>query len=100
VTFARPLLWRIATTTPPYRKYYFHLTPSGETSRLPQLGGAYALLFYLGSITRYRPHVFDSLVAGTYGPFFTEFIATQPEQLLYLLASEICHREVAKPAII
>jgi hypothetical protein len=33
-------------------------------------------------------------------PFVDEFMASQPDQLLYLLASEICAREVAKPALI
>jgi hypothetical protein len=39
------------------------------------------------------------MTAGRYGAYITEFIAAQPEQLLYLLASEMCEREVAKPAI-
>ena len=39
------------------------------------------------------------MLAGPYGAYITEFVAAQPEQLLYLLASELCRREVAKPAI-
>jgi hypothetical protein len=39
---------------------------------------------------RYRPHVFDEIAGGKYGAFVTEFVAAQPEQLLYLLASEAC----------
>lgn len=58
------------------------------------------LFFYFGSVTRYRPHVFDDILKSTYGPFVREFIASQPDQLLYLLATEICEREVAKPALI
>lgn len=96
----RPSLWRIVSSLPSaaYRRYYLHLTPAGE-KRVPQLASLWALFFYFGSIVRYRPHVFDEITAGKYGAFVTEFVAAQPEQLLYLLASEACQREVAKPAI-
>ena len=100
VDVCRPILWRIVTTDPPYRRYYVHLTPGPTTYRLPQLLSLYALFFYFGSVTRYRPHVFQEILSSPYGPFIAEFVASQPEQLLYLLASEIAGREVAKPAII
>lgn len=96
----RPSLWRIVSSLPSaaYRRYYLHLTPGAE-KRVPQLASLWALFFYFGSVVRYRPHVFDDMTAGKYGAFVTEFVAAQPEQLLYLLASEACQREVAKPAI-
>jgi hypothetical protein len=50
-------------------------------------------------MVRYRPHIFDRVTEGSYGSFVNEFVSAQPEQLLYLLASEMCRREVAKPAI-
>jgi hypothetical protein len=101
VRSVRPLLWRIATSMPPYRHYYVHLTPPNKASeRLPQLLSLYMLFFYFGSVTRYRPHVFEQIVSGAYGPFVQEFMASQADQLLYLLATEICQREVAKPALI
>jgi hypothetical protein len=98
----RHRLWRIITTLPErgYRKYYIHLTPPAEKNRLPQIASLWALIFYFGSIVRYRPHEFDSVTAGRYGAFVTEFIGAQSEQLLYMLASEMCRREVAKPAVI
>jgi hypothetical protein len=97
----RHRLWRIITTLPDrgYRKYFLHLTPPAET-RLPQVGSLWALIFYFGSVVRYRPHEFDSITAGRYGAFVSEFIGAQSEQLLYMLASEMCRREVAKPAVI
>lgn len=97
----RPLLWRIVTSTPGggYRKYYVHLSAPGET-RLPQIASLWVLFFYFGSIVRYRPHLFDSVTSGRYGAFVTEFIGAQAEQLLYLFASEMCAREIARPAII
>jgi hypothetical protein len=97
----RQYLWRSATSMPPYRHYYFHLSPPARRQeRLPQLLSLYMLFFYFGSVTRYRPHVFDEILKSDYGPFVREFIASQPDQLLYLLATEICEREVAKPALI
>lgn len=101
VRFARPLLWRVASAVPSgsYRRYYLVMTPAG-TVRIPQLASIWVLLFYLGSIVRYRPHLFDEVQAGPYGAFVDEFVSSQPHQLLYLLASEMCQREIAKPAII
>jgi YaaC-like Protein len=102
VEYMRPRLWRIATTLPEgaYRKYYVHLTPPAETHRVPQLASLWLLFYYFGSIVRYRPHLFDNVAAGSFGAFVTEFVSAQSEQLLYLLASEMAQREVAKPAII
>jgi hypothetical protein len=96
----RDRLWRIVSADPEqgYRSYYVHLTPDTQL-RLPQFCSMWALLFHYGSIVRYQPHRFATMAKGTYGAFIQEFVAAQPEQLLYLLASEMCQREVAKPAI-
>lgn len=84
-----------------YRKYFVHLTPAAETHhRVPQLASLWLLFYYFGSIVRYRPHLFDNVTSGSFGAFVTEFISAQAEQLLYLFASEMAQREVAKPAII
>ena len=99
VDTARPLLWRVATAIPPYRRYYVCLSPPPADFRLPQLLSLYMLFFYFGSVSRYRPHVFDDILSGPYGPFVAEFVESQPEQLLYLLTSALCEREVARPAI-
>lgn len=98
----RPRLWRIITTGAEqgYRKYYVHLTPPTEHHRLPQMASLWALMYYFGSVVRYRPHEFETIAAGRYGAFVSEFISAQSEQLLYMLASEMCRREVAKPAVI
>jgi hypothetical protein len=98
----RPHLWRIVSALPgdSYRRYYIHLTPPRQLgARLPQIASLWAMLFYLGSIVRYRPNTFDALIESRLGPFISEFVSAQPEQLLYLLASEMCRREIAKPAI-
>lgn len=101
VAHVRPALWRIVSAIPGdgYRRYYVHLTPPTE-ARLPQLASLWALFFYFGSVVRYRPHLFDQLLASEDGAFVSEFITSQGEQLLYLLASELCRREIARPAIV
>jgi hypothetical protein len=107
VNLVRPLLWRIVSAVPgsSYRRYYVYLDPSDAeephaTVRVSQIEATWALMFYLGSVVRYRPHRFHEIANGAYGPFVDEFISVQAEQLLYLLASEACRREIARPAII
>lgn len=96
----RDRLWRIVSADPEqgYRRYYLHLSDD-PGARLPQLSSIWLLLFHYGSLVRYQPHVYAAMTRGKFGAFIQEFVAAQPEQMLYLLASEICQREVAKPAI-
>jgi hypothetical protein len=98
----RAYLWRIVSSVPGggYRRYYLHLTPPSEQHRLPQLASMWVLLFYFGSVVRYRPQMFDRIAEGAFGAVATEFVSAQPAQMLYLLASEMCRREVAQPAIV
>ncbi|TCP72980.1 YaaC family protein [Sphingomonas sp. PP-CE-1G-424] len=101
ITELRPSLWMTVTVIPPYRRYYLYLSPPGELSqRLPQLLSMYAVTYWLGSITRYRPHHFDDLLSGDYGPRIRDFVTGQPLQFLYLMASEIAQRDVARPSIL
>jgi hypothetical protein len=96
----RDRLWRIVSADPEqgYRRYYLHLSAE-PASRLAQLSSIWGLLFHYGSLVRYQPHVYAAMTRGRFGAFIQEFVAAQPEQMLYLFASEICQREVAKPAI-
>jgi YaaC-like protein len=96
----RDRLWRIVSTDAEqaYRRYYLHL-PDDPKTVLPQLSAIWALLYHYGSLVRYQPHRYAAMTRGKYGAFIQEFVAAQPEQLLYLLASELCQREVTKPAI-
>jgi hypothetical protein len=101
IDVVRPQLWRIVSTLPgsAYRRYYIHLTRP-EQLRLPQIASLWALFFYFGSVVRYRPHLFDKLLQDSYGAFIEEFISSMPQQMLYLMASELCQREIARPAIV
>lgn len=94
-------IWQTVLTVPPYRGYYLFVPPSSELpSVLPQILSAYALMFYFGSITRYRPHHFDRILVGPYGAFVESFMQDQPSQLLFLFASEFAKREVSKAALV
>jgi len=94
-------LWVTVASTPPYRRYYLYLCPNSERPHLvPQLGSIYALTYYLGSITRYRPTVYQDILDGKFGPRIAEFVSSQTAQFVYLMASEFVRREVSKPSII
>ena len=97
----RPSLWTTVATATPYRRYYVYLSPIAERPFvLPQLLSIYAIMYYLGSITRYRPHHYDNLTQGPYGAWIQEFVGGQPLQFLYLMASEFMRQDVTKPAIL
>lgn len=76
-------------------RYYFGDFFGRE--RLPQLASVYAAMFYLGSITRYKPYDFDRIVGGRYSWLVNEFLATQPRQFLYQLASTLAGTDVVIP---
>lgn len=98
---SRHQLWQTVLSVPPYRAYYLFSPPTAELPYvLPQILSAYALSFYFGSITRYRPHHFDRILEGPFGAFTESFLMDQPSQLLFLFASEFSRREVAKAAIV
>jgi hypothetical protein len=66
----------------------------------PQLLSIYAIAYYIGSITRYRPHQYDDLEISAYGPRILDFVTGQPIQFLYMMASEFIRQDVTKPAIL
>ena len=101
VKVLKPYLWASALATPPYRKQYLYLCPPAEKpDMLPQLMSVYAAFFYLGSVTRYRPHKFESILYGPHGSHIQEVISNLPQQFLYLIASEFLGREVAKAPLV
>jgi hypothetical protein len=96
-----PKLWFTVLAQNPYRKYYLYRAPANERSKpLPQLVSMYAVIFFLGSITRYRPDQFDRIVNGKFGAQIQAVLNDVPGQFLYQLASNFCQQEVAKAAII
>jgi hypothetical protein len=93
----RPYIWSTVTTNRPFRRYYLYASPLSEhPSLLPQAASIYAIAFYLGSITRYRPQHFVRILNGPFGEFIQEFLSSQPSQFVYLMASDFASRDVAR----
>lgn len=99
IKVARPRLTRTILSRSPYRKYYLYLAPAGEIRLHPQLV-VYALMFYLGSLTRYRPRELFELLDGPFGGFFREFLATQPLQFVYEMACEFTEQEITRAEVV
>jgi hypothetical protein len=101
VAILRPYVWSTATTIRPFRRYYLYAAPTNEhASLLPQAMSIYAITYYLGSITRYRPQHFAKLLAGSYGEFVQEFLSSQPSQFMYLMASDFAKRDVVRAPLV
>jgi YaaC-like Protein len=92
-------IWANILSIPPYRKYYIYLAPP-NTPVLPQILSVYAIIFHLGSVTRYRPQNFDKIILGEFGAQIQEIITNQPSQFVYLMASEFAQQEVTRAAIV
>ncbi len=75
----------------------FYMSAMEPRKRLPGLASIYAVMFYLGSLTRYKPADFDKIVTHRYSWLVAEFLETQPTQYLYGLASFIGGIEVVRP---
>lgn len=94
-------LWATVGSSPPYRRYYLYLCPAAERANIiSQLASIYAMTFYLGSVTRYRPNVYQALLDSAYGPRIAEFVSGQPAQFVYLMASEFSRRDITRPSIV
>jgi hypothetical protein len=60
----------------------------------------YLVVFYLGSVTRYRPNYFEDLQTSPFGNLFDEIIQIQGQQMLFHLAAECQERDVSWPAVL
>jgi hypothetical protein len=101
VAVLRPYIWSTAITIRPFRRYYLYASPSAEHPHLlPQPLSIYAITYYLGSITRYRPQHFAKIISGDFGEFIQEFLTSQPSQFLYLMASDFAKRDVARAPLV
>lgn len=75
-------------------RYYFSTAKREDT--LPQIGASVAVMFYFGSLTRYKPYDFDK-IEEKYAWLMSEFLSTDPTQVLYMLASKLAKTEVVAP---
>lgn len=56
----------------------------------------YNSMFFLGSITRYHPYMFERIFSDKEQWLMSEFLTTQPKQFLYLLTAKILGQNVLK----
>jgi len=77
------------------QRFYLSTIPPREA--LPPLASIYAIMFYLGSITRYKPYDFDRIVAGRFAWLIGEFLKTQPAQFVYGVAAHAVGVDVVRP---
>lgn len=101
VEVLKPHIWSTVIKLDPYRKNYLYLCPVGERpSLMEQVLSVYACFYYLGSVTRYRPHLFESIIKGNFGGHIQEIITNIPQQFLYLVSSEFAGREIAHAPLV
>lgn len=62
---------------------------------LPQSAVIYAIMFYLGSIVRYRPYDFDKLVEKKYRWTIDEFLQIAPKQFVILMINELTRSQIS-----
>lgn len=75
--------------------YTMYLSNSA-TGRYSQESVIYMSMFYLGSITRYHPYMFDKIFSDKEQWLMSEFLNTQPKQFLYLATARILGQSVLK----
>lgn len=56
----------------------------------------YNTMYFLGSVTRYHPYMFERLFSDKEQWLMSEFLTTQPKQFLYLLTAKILGQNVLK----
>src|SRR5690606_41339109 len=89
VKVLKPFLWFSVMTIPPFRKNYLYLCPPSESSdMLAQVMSIYLVFFYLGSVTRYSPNLFPSILDSKYRSHLEELILNLPQHLLNLSTSD------------
>ena len=77
--------------------YTMYLSKSDTANyRYSQESIIYMVMFFLGSITRYSPYLFDTLFSNKEQWLISEFLTTQPKQFLYLLTSHTLGQSVLK----
>jgi hypothetical protein len=69
---------------------------TNPTCRYPPETIIYNTMFYLGSITRYHPYMFDRIFSDKEQWLMSEFLETQPKQFLYLSTAKILGQNVLK----
>ena len=72
--------------------YKLFISPIAARMSSPAI--IYHIMFFFGSITRYHPDLFDSIMTAKEYWLVNEFLKTQPQQFLYYMVSYINGAEV------
>ena len=72
--------------------YELYISPIATKMSSPSI--IYHAMFFFGSITRYHPDLFDSILTAKEYWMVSEFLKTQPKQFLYYMLSYINGTEV------
>jgi len=72
--------------------YKLYISPIAAKMSSPAI--IYHIMFFFGSITRYHPDLFDSIMTAKEYWLVSEFLKTQPQQFLYYMVSYINGAEV------
>jgi hypothetical protein len=74
-------------------KYYIDLQPD----KYDTLIYSYALMFYIGSVARYRPSLNEKILEGDYKAIISETMKSTPKQFLYQITGLITKKSCAIP---
>lgn len=74
------------------KEYKLYISAKARKMSSPAI--IYHAMFFFGSITRYHPDLFDSILTAKEFWLVSEFLKTQPQQFLYYLISYINGTEV------
>ena len=73
-------------------EYKLYISSTAQKMSSPAI--IYHAMFFFGSITRYHPDLFDSILTAKEFWLVSEFLKTQPQQFLYYMLSYINGTEV------
>jgi len=75
--------------------YTYYISTNTQSRYKPEIT-IYNTMFYLGSITRYNPYLFDKMFSDKEQWMVSEFLTTQPKQFLYLATAKILGQSILK----
>ncbi|RFC53662.1 YaaC family protein [Brumimicrobium aurantiacum] len=74
-------------------KYYLDLQPDNYSPLIYY----FSLMFYIGSVARYRPTLNEEILEGQYKSLISEVLTSSPKQFLYLIAGFMTNKICAVP---
>lgn len=74
-------------------RYYLNLQPCRYKSSVY----FFALMYYIGSVARYRPTLNEEILEGDYSAILNEIMTTSTKQFLYFMVSKITQKVCAVP---